>query len=414
MMPKSNYVRRRLLKIGLSGGLSGLAAFAVLEPITRAQGEAAGKLESLSDMAIAFALFGLIVSFGFSLGEEFGSWDTRRIGNRALRAVAVGLIGGLAAGFLGQLSYLILKPLSFLTVVQVFRRTVAWAIVGGTVGIAIGVAAGSSRKSGLGLIGGLIGGGLGGLVFDAAAQSYGDTAGRLMGMTCVGLFAGLGIALVEELAKQAWIVVLVGRNEGREYILSKTTTSVGRDELADIPLYGDPTVQRLHCAVEKGRSEFIFRDIAGGATVNNQPFRETTLHHGDVIRVGKFELSFRTKGQHRAPSASVSPAQIQPSRPRLQVTAGPRAGRLFDISNHTVSIGRAASNTIVFDQDLGVSRSHATIRHESGYYIVRDLGSANGTFVNGVRVTEASLNTGDTLRFGNTSVVFLLSCNSSG
>lgn len=70
------------------------------------------------------------------------------------------------------------------------------------------------------------------------------------------------------------------------------------------------------------------------------------------------------------------------------------------------AIGRASSNTIQLTQG-GVSRSHARISFENGQYILTDLGSRNGTFVNKERVKQVVLSHNDKILFGKRGFVFL-------
>lgn len=70
-----------------------------------------------------------------------------------------------------------------------------------------------------------------------------------------------------------------------------------------------------------------------------------------------------------------------------------------------LSIGRAAGNDVVLD-DPAASREHALLRTEDGGFVVQDLGSANGTRVNGTPVEVARLADGDRLAFGATEGVF--------
>jgi pSer/pThr/pTyr-binding forkhead associated (FHA) protein len=60
----------------------------------------------------------------------------------------------------------------------------------------------------------------------------------------------------------------------------------------------------------------------------------------------------------------------------------------------------------VFLVDPSVSRTHAIVEIVAGEPKVRDLGSTNGTFVNGARIESSALRSGDELRFGNTEMRF--------
>ncbi len=85
---------------------------------------------------------------------------------------------------------------------------------------------------------------------------------------------------------------------------------------------------------------------------------------------------------------------------RLVVLAGDQLGRRFLVQTKEI-IGRSDEATIVFD-DGELSRDHASIRRDSqGQYVIEDLGSSNGTLLNGVPVTRAALAYGDKIQLGS-------------
>ncbi len=91
--------------------------------------------------------------------------------------------------------------------------------------------------------------------------------------------------------------------------------------------------------------------------------------------------------------------------PYLVVTAGHGRGQTFDLRGE-VRLGRDRANAIVLS-DGKVSRHHIRLDPIRGTYILSDLGSANGTFVNGVRVTQpVRLRDGDLINLGDTQMVF--------
>ena len=86
---------------------------------------------------------------------------------------------------------------------------------------------------------------------------------------------------------------------------------------------------------------------------------------------------------------------------------GPQGTRLVELTADRSSLGRATTNDVVVLLDATVSRLHAVIERYPTGFCVRDLGSANGTFVNGEAVRgEARLRTGDELRLGNSRLTF--------
>ena len=82
------------------------------------------------------------------------------------------------------------------------------------------------------------------------------------------------------------------------------------------------------------------------------------------------------------------------------------SGQRIPLGDRPVTVGRLADCTIPLN-DQNVSRRHAEIRPGRGAYVVADLGSTNGTMVNGTRISgEQRLTDGDILSFGSTYVRF--------
>jgi hypothetical protein len=100
-----------------------------------------------------------------------------------------------------------------------------------------------------------------------------------------------------------------------------------------------------------------------------------------------------------------SPSAASGSGPRLVAMGGAYLGQVFPIQGAAV-IGRDASNPIPLDRDTTASRRHAQITDQGGVYHIQDLGSSNGTFVNGARITETQLSPGDEVAIGGTRFRF--------
>jgi pSer/pThr/pTyr-binding forkhead associated (FHA) protein len=85
----------------------------------------------------------------------------------------------------------------------------------------------------------------------------------------------------------------------------------------------------------------------------------------------------------------------------------PSGVELVALEGDRVTIGADASNGAVVDGDDSVSRLHAVVENYGAGWAVRDLGSRNGTYVNGERVlSERALRSGDELRIGKTRLIF--------
>lgn len=324
-------------------------------------------------------------------------------------------------------------------------------MIGFFIGIVQGLPSKSKRAARHGSIGGLLGGFVGGTLFEIVpwilppGTRNPGVLSRAIGMTVTGATIGFFIGLVETLLKQAWIRVIQGRNEGKEYIISKPRTTIGRDELADIPLFGDRNIAPLHAIVEVQQGRHVLRDAGSqiGTLLNGQKVTQGVLKDCDVIEIGSMRLEFHEKataskiprqvdvsekplsesipqvpgicpfcGGRKDPntglcdcSVGVAPLSRQaPERsgigPRLVGISGPYAGQSYTLSSDApTTIGREPGRSIQLPMDTTVSRRHARIVNEGGTFVVYDEGSSNGTVVNGIKITRIELAPGDIVAF---------------
>lgn len=114
-------------------------------------------------------------------------------------------------------------------------------------------------------------------------------------------------------------------------------------------------------------------------------------------------ISTNGAGSHRP--AGYAPTTLPPRMALLVVTQGPNAGARFLLDLDVITAGRSADSDIFLD-DVTVSRAHAEFRRASDSFTIVDLGSLNGTYVNGERVDEAKLRGGDTVQVGRFHLVF--------
>ena len=90
----------------------------------------------------------------------------------------------------------------------------------------------------------------------------------------------------------------------------------------------------------------------------------------------------------------------QANAPQLLIIGGNNRGREYPLHFGDNSIGRGVDNDVIL-ADIAVSRKHTIICWEQGQFMVRDLGSGNGTLYNGKRVDNHQLRDGDQLELGN-------------
>ena len=97
----------------------------------------------------------------------------------------------------------------------------------------------------------------------------------------------------------------------------------------------------------------------------------------------------------------------------LVVKRGPNAGSRFLLDRELTTAGRHPDSDIFLD-DVTVSRRHAEFRREHGTFIVHDVGSLNGTYVNRERIDSSALAGGDEVQIGKFRLVFLVGSHQPG
>ena len=222
---------------------------------------------------------------------------------------------------------------------------------------------------------------------------------------------------------------LVSLVDGREYIVSPTGISIGRDAGCDV-VVPSPEVSRKHAELMAGPSGYTVTDLStNGVFVNGERVAKArTLSRGDVLRLGTEEFRFyadvattppampaavpaapsaAAPSSAGAPVATPTPADNRPALATLELmNEGPLKGKKFDIRVPLTHVGRGAHNDIVLTDDT-VSDSHAKIqKREGGWYLV-DMGSSNGTYAGGQRISgESMLNGQSSIRFGAIRATF--------
>ena len=93
------------------------------------------------------------------------------------------------------------------------------------------------------------------------------------------------------------------------------------------------------------------------------------------------------------------------SNPVLSIIKGPQTGNTFELDANETTIGRDPSNSI-FLNDMTVSRAHAKIVRGPQGMVVEDLGSLNGTWVDGAIVNSAPLHDGSSIQVGTFTLIY--------
>ena len=215
--------------------------------------------------------------------------------------------------------------------------------------------------------------------------------------------------------------------------LGDEALTIGRTNDNKLPLDLDG-VSRKHAQilfVGKGY-EVVDLGSRNGTKVNGQKVPRAILKSGDVVHIGgvdlvfeedapaggssgleveEFDLGAAASGAPAAINASPTQAFSVPGAPPageclLRVLDGERKGADIALKGPRTTFGRRSSNTITFT-DSGVSGVHCEISREPNGYVLRDLGSTNGTIVDGEQVVETLLRHNSRIRMGAQRMVFV-------
>jgi hypothetical protein len=189
-------------------------------------------------------------------------------------------------------------------------RSAAWACIGAGLGAGMNLVRATRTQLRNSVIGGALGGALGGLFFDpidrfmVRSHFDGAEASRLVGLIAVGLSVGVFVALIERLARDAWLRVRTGPLAGKSFILYKTPTVIGSSPNSDVYLYKDAEVDASHAQVHRVGTTYEIEDMSSrmGTSVGGAKVRRRRLVSGDQIVMGSTILDFEER-QKRTPLA---------------------------------------------------------------------------------------------------------------
>jgi len=227
----------------------------------------------------------------------------------------------------------------------------------------------------------------------------------------------------------ASLTVIEGESSGTHYKIRSERVTVGR-EGADLTL-ADPALSRRHLEIVRDQDRYLVRDLQSknGTFLNGQQVKEARLAHMDEIWAGKSRILFAVLAgpeEQAEPDATgerekflredrtkVDSAESEHALPPnreffFEFLQGPKKGRSFRFPKGRLILGRSSECDLVLD-DVQTSRRHAMIEALSREHIfLTDLASANGTYLNGVRIRSSRLKHEDKIRFGNTVLKFVI------
>ncbi len=228
--------------------------------------------------------------------------------------------------------------------------------------------------------------------------------------------------------------VVRGPEPGRVFELSDDVITIGRGRKNTIIIH-DNEISREHCRLVKVLFDYEISDLnsTNGTFLNGRPVGETSspLFDKNIIELGdSIVLEYLTtlaETNKEAPTTAPSPAPAEgahagdtelltaPAEPELPQPAAPNAPtnlylvirrrsqfmpEVYLLDSPLVDVGRHLDNAICLSENQ-VSRFHMRLNRLDDGYVLEDLGSMNGTFVNGVRVEKpVKLTSGDYITIG--------------
>ncbi len=276
----------------MCGGWAAFLAWAIVQ--------AMGRIENIFVRApLVGGLLGMFVAAAVgTLDAILNAVGIQRVIRAALCA-GLGLVGGAVGGILGEiLNYYLSVPL-----------VIGWILAGMFIGASIGAfdilrafASGQEirpafKKTQNGIYGGFLGGLVGGLPFTfLIGNEHLPNSSLTISMVILGMSIGLMIGLAQVILTEAWVCVEEGFRAGRELMLSKDETTIGRAESCDLGMFGDNAILKLHARILLKNNRYLLARAAeeGETYINDKPIGETPvpLRSGDQIRLGKSVLLF--------------------------------------------------------------------------------------------------------------------------
>jgi len=225
---------------------------------------------------------------------------------------------------------------------------------------------------------------------------------------------------------------VVSLTDGREYTIAGASLVFGREAGCDVVVSGKD-VSRRHAEIVQTPKGYLLVDSSTNGTFVNEERVEgqRLLARGDVLKLGEEQFRFYADPPKAAPGPPEGPAakapaaappkladtvNAMPAAPRPSQGGAPLASFLvkngslksqrLQVRTPIVNIGRAEYNDLVVP-DESVSTQHAKLQRREGVWILVDLGSTNGTFADGEKVSgEAALAPGALVRVGDIQLVF--------
>lgn len=258
----------------------------------------AGAAVTRMGTALWSAVIALFIGLFLGIGEGVYYGAKGKTVMYALIGAGISLAIGFASGYLAQWMYAELLGDNTSDFFAALLRGFGWAIMGLGVGVAIGLIKPEKKRILFCSLGGLVGSFNGGFLFNYIFEIIpNDVVARGAAIVLMGILIGVGVGLLEQFAKSAWLKVIRGEFEGKEYLVFSGTTSIGNNGKNTIVLFKDKLIGPHHCDIILEGNKYVLVDCGTpmGTIVNGRKIQRHILRNGDSIAIGNSVLVFNTK-----------------------------------------------------------------------------------------------------------------------
>ncbi len=232
--------------------------------------------------------------------------------------------------------------------------------------------------------------------------------------------------------QKTWLLIATHDVADQHEVLDNQLMIIGRDQQCDI-VVSQGLISRRHAELTLSDDHLLVRDLksTNGTYLNDIHISEAIAHHGDVLRLDQVAfkvcnplvLETTDSVTEMAADLALMPDEAFPAinqRTESQDIFPPEPsvkpasligicelfmGNNFLLDKPTITIGRAARNDIILNVAT-VSVEHLELTQENNMWHANDMGSLNGTFINGEKIVSAFLVDGDILKIGSVELSF--------
>lgn len=248
--------------------------------------------------AIWAGVIALLIGLSLGLGEGIFYGSKLNAIKYAAIGAGVSLVIGTISGYLAQWMYASMLGDNPSKLAAAAIRALGWSIMGIGIGFSVGLIKPELKRIISCTIGGFAGAFIGGFLFNYVCDIIpNDLAARGIAIVIMGVLIGVGVGLLEQFAKSAWLKVIRGEFEGKEYLVFPGTTSIGNNSKNTIVLFKDKLVAPHHCDIVMEGSKYVAVDCGTpmGTVINGIRVNRHVLRRGDSIAIGNSVLVFYTK-----------------------------------------------------------------------------------------------------------------------